>query len=353
MMNGLFLVVGFFVVGLVVLVFGLGALLVLLRDPRGAAYGIGRAAQSVLSRFLVPTSILRRSPHKVEEAGEARETNKGIWGEIWAGFLGQESPSHKTWSITPGKILSSRVVARNIWTPGIGDSSSGSFYRVYDTLIFYSYRAAEGRQYEGYAVFQHHGSKKKAQEWVQHNPPGTEIAVRCNPEQPEDSALAGLPDNPIPAKEAPLLGSLAIGTSPMHPQYPGPETDYVIQWYALHHTPAYWGSLSANSGILTCVGCSRARPLGPCPNCGYEQQFLRTEADENWVPHSTSGGGFSPLEGVEGYVRCHNCANAWHFWTCECGTRNNIRQSTGWKEHIIAENPIAWRLGKTTEGRSP
>jgi hypothetical protein len=340
-MSALFLIVGFFVVGLVVLVFGLGALLVLLRDPKGAAYGIGRVAQSVVTRFL-PTG-LRRSPQRVEVAGEVK---KGIWGEIWAGLLGQESPSHKTWPKTPGKILSSRVVARRVSSTGLNGTTS--YYLVYDALVFYSYRVAEGRQYEGYAVFQGHGTKKKAQEWVQHNPPGTEIAVRYNPEQHEDSALAGLPDNPIPAKEAPLLGSLAIETSAIRPQYQGPETDYVIQWYALHHTPAYWGSLSANNGTLTCVGCSKTKLLGSCPNCGHEQQFFRTEGDENWVPHSTSVG-YSPLEGVEGYVRCHNCGNAWHWYACECRTINNIRQSMGWKDHITAENPIAWRLDKTTK----
>ena len=274
---------------------------------------------------------------------------KSIWDELRAGFLGQESPSHKAWPKTRGKILSSRVEILWVSTPG----ELSHKRPIYATLIFYSYRAADGRQYEGYALFQGYGSKKKAQEWVRHYPPGTEIAVRYDPEQPEESALAGLPDNPIPAKEAPLLGSLATGTSTMRPQYPGPETDYVIQWYPFHHTPTYWGSLSANNGILTCVGCSKTKPLGPCWNCGHEQQFFRTEADENWVPHSTPGVGFSPLEGVEGYVRCHSCGNAWHFWTCECGTRNNIRQSMGWRDHIVAENPIVWRLGKTTEGRSP
>jgi hypothetical protein len=338
----LFLVVGFIVLGLVLLVFGLGALLVLLTDPKGAAYGIGRAAQSVLTRFL-PIGLLRRGPQRVEEAGEAK---KGVWGEIWAGLLGQESPSHKTWPKTPGKILSSRDVVR--WVSNTS-SDGPRKYPIYATLIFYTYRVANGRQYEGNAFFQGYRSIKKAQEWVQHNPPGTEIAVRYNPERPEDSALAGLPDNPIPAKEAPLLSSLAIGTSAMRSQYPGPETDYVVQWYALHDTPAYWGSLSASNGILTCLGCSKTRSLGPCPNCEHEQQFFRTEADENWVPHSTSGGGFTPREGVEGYVRCHSCGNAWHFWICECGTRNNIRQSMGWKEHIVAENPIAERLGKTTK----
>ncbi len=339
-MNDLFLVVSLIIVGLLVLVLGLGALYVLLTDPKGFAYSIGRTAQSVLSYFMVPTWLLRRSPQRVEEAGGARETKEGLWEEFWAGLLLQEPPSHKTWPITRGKILSSRV--NSYRTGGSGESG----YVIHATLIFYSYRAAKGRQYEGYAVFQGHGSYKKAEEWVQHNPPGTEIAVRYNPERPENSALAGLPDDPIPVRDAPLLGSLAIGTSPMRPQYPGPETDYVVQWYALQDTPLYWGSLSANNGILTCVRCSKARPLGPCPNCGYEQQFFRNEGDENWVP---AGPGYSPLKGVEGYVRCHNCTNAWHFWTCECGTRNNIHQSIGWKEHIIAENPIAGRVGKTTK----
>lgn len=47
-MNDLFLVVGLVIVGLVVLVFGLGALLVLLADTRGAAYGTGRFAARVI-----------------------------------------------------------------------------------------------------------------------------------------------------------------------------------------------------------------------------------------------------------------------------------------------------------------
>jgi hypothetical protein len=301
----LFLIVGFIILGLVLLVFGLGALLVLF--------------------------------------GEAK---KGVWGEIWAGLLGQESPSHKTWPKTQGKILSSRVVLRKVM---------GADRKRWAATFFYSYRGANGRQYEGSAAFWKMStnirfvtdlfSEKKAQELVQHNPPGTEIAVIYDPERPEVSALPGNPSmKPIAA-----LGPLASGTSSMRVQYPGPESDYVVQWYALHDTPAYWGSLSANSGILTCVGCSKTKPLGPCWNCGYEQQFFRTEADENWIPHSTSGGGFSPLEGVEGYVRCHSCGNAWHFWTCECETTNNIRQSMGWKDHIVAENPIAERLGKTTK----
>jgi hypothetical protein len=248
--------------------------------------------------------------------------------------LGRDSSASKAWTTTQGKILTSRVVLRKV----MGDRMRWA------ATFFYSYRGANGRQYEGSAAFWEMStnirfvkdlfSEKKAQELVQHNPPGTEIAVIYDPERPENSALPGNPSmKPIAA-----FGPLASGTSSMRVQYPGPESDYVVQWYALHDTPAYWGSLSANSGILTCVRCSRARPLGPCPNCGYEQQFFRTEGDENWIPHSTSVG-VSQLEGVEGYVRCHNCRNAWHFWTCECGTTNNIRQSMGWKEHITVESP--------------
>ncbi len=47
-MNDLFLVVGLVIVGLVVLVFGLGALLVLLADTMSAAYGTGRFAARVI-----------------------------------------------------------------------------------------------------------------------------------------------------------------------------------------------------------------------------------------------------------------------------------------------------------------
>jgi hypothetical protein len=52
-MNDLFLVVGLVIVGLVVLVFGLGALLVLLADTRGAAYGTGRLAARVIKGVVV------------------------------------------------------------------------------------------------------------------------------------------------------------------------------------------------------------------------------------------------------------------------------------------------------------
>ena len=47
-MNDLFLVVGLVIVGLVVLLFGLGALLVRLADTRGATYGTGRFAANVI-----------------------------------------------------------------------------------------------------------------------------------------------------------------------------------------------------------------------------------------------------------------------------------------------------------------
>lgn len=52
-MNDLFLVVGLVFVGLVVLVFGLGALLVLLTDTRGAAYGTGRFAARVIKGVVI------------------------------------------------------------------------------------------------------------------------------------------------------------------------------------------------------------------------------------------------------------------------------------------------------------
>jgi hypothetical protein len=52
-MNDLLLVVGLVIVGLVVLVLGLGALLVLLADTRGAAYGTGRFAARVIKGVMM------------------------------------------------------------------------------------------------------------------------------------------------------------------------------------------------------------------------------------------------------------------------------------------------------------
>jgi hypothetical protein len=246
---------------------------------------------------------------------------------LFGAYLGRgSSATKKAWPTTTGKILTSRVI--RYWQ----EASLGLAFS-YKLIIFYSYREADGRQYEGTAVLGLSSySKKEAQEWVQHNPPGAEIAVSYDPERPYDSAL------PVkPSGKPTALGPLTIETSKIRPRYRASETDYVMQWYSLHQ-PACWGSLSADNGTLTCVGCGKTKPLGLCPNCRHDQQFFRTEGDENWIPDSTSRG-FTCLEGVEGYVRCHDCGNAWHYWVCECGTKNNIRQSIGWKDHITVELP--------------